>query len=208
MLSAATHISEALRNGCGEKVTITINNFNMKKIISVLISVFFFVLSNGDIQAQNVELITSVKKKHRTRIDELLAEKPIYINGTSPNLIASRAIRNFSKDFKDATDVRWVLSDGGGYIVKFIYKGVACRADYDYKGYCLTSYKYYNEDKLPREVRQLLKSTYFDFSIYRVAELFISDKTVYLVTLESNESWMKISVIDGEMTIVEKFRKS
>jgi hypothetical protein len=188
------------------KVTTTNNNIKMKKIIPILLSVFFFVLPHGDSQAQSLELITSVKKK-RTRIDELLEEKPIYINGTSPNLIASRAIRNFSKDFKDATDVRWVLSDGGGYIVKFIYKGVACRADYDYKGYCLTSYKYYNEDKLPREVRQLVKSTYFDFSIYRVAELFISDKTVYLVTLESNESWMKISVIDGEMTVVEKFRK-
>jgi len=179
----------------------------MKKIIPILLSVFFFVLLYGDSQAQSLELITSVKKK-RTRIDELLEEKPIYINGTSPNLIASRAIRNFSKDFKDATDVRWVLSDGGGYIVKFIYKGVACRADYDYKGYCLTSYKYYNEDKLPNEVRQLVKSTYFDFSIYRVAELFISDKTVYLVTLESNESWMKISVIDGEITVVENFRKT
>jgi len=180
----------------------------MKKIISVLLSVFFFVLSYGDIQAQNLEFISSVKKKHRTKIDELLAEKPIYINGTSPNLIASRAIRNFSKDFKDATDVRWILSDGGGYIAKFIYKGIACRADYDYKGHCLTSYKYYNEDKLPHEIRQLVKSNYFDFSIYRVAELFISNKTVYLVTLESDESWMKITVIEGEMTVVEKFRKA
>jgi len=180
----------------------------MKKIISVLLSVFFFVLSYGDIQAQNLEFISSVKKKHRTKIDELLAEKPIYINGTSPNLIASRAIRNFSKNFKDATDVRWILSDGGGYIAKFIYKGIACRADYDYKGNCLTSYKYYNEDKLPHEIRQLVKSNYFDFSIYRVAELFISNKTVYLVTLESDESWMKITVIEGEMTVVEIFRKA
>lgn len=181
--------------------------FYMKNIIPILVSVFFIALPIEESLAQNVELITTIKKKHRTRIDELLAEKPIYINGTSPNLIASRAIRNFSKDFKGAADVRWILSDDGGYIAKFIHKGVACRADYDYKGYCLTSYKYYNEDKLPREVRQLVKSIYFDFNIYRVAELFISNKTVYVVTLEGNESWMKISVIDGEMAVVENFRK-
>ncbi len=180
----------------------------MKKILSVLLSVFLIVFTYGDSLAQSSEFIVEAKKKHRTKIDELLAEKPIYINGTSPNLIASRAIRNFSKDFKNATDVRWILSDGGGYIAKFIYKGVNCRADYDYKGHCLTSYKYYNEDKLPREVRHLVKSNYFDFNIYRVAELFISNKIVYVVTLESNESWMKISVIDGEMAIMEKFRKS
>jgi len=179
----------------------------MKKIIPVLLFALLFVLSYGDSQAQSLELITSASKKHRPKIDDLLAEKPIYINGSSPNVIASRAIRNFSRDFKDATDVRWMLSDEGGYIAKFIYKGVACRADYDYKGYCLTSYKYYNEDKLPREVRQLVKSTYFDFTIYRVAELFISNTTVYLVTLESNESWMKISVIDGEMAVLENYRK-
>ncbi len=179
----------------------------MKKIIPVLLSGLFVVLTYGDSLAQSLELLTSVKKKHRTKIDDLLAEKPLYINGTSPNLIASRAIRNFSKDFKDATDVRWILSDEGGYIVKFIYKGIACRADYDYKGYCLTSYKYYNEDKLPHEVRQMVKSSYFDFTIYRVAELFISNSTVYIVTLESNESWMKISIIDGEMAVMEKFRK-
>ena len=179
----------------------------MKKIITVLLSVFLFVVPDGSTQAQSVELITAAKKKHRTKIDELLGEKPIYINGTSPNLIASKAIRNFSKNFKDATDVRWIMSDEGGYIAKFIFKGVACRADYDYKGHCLVSARYYNEDKLPRKVRHQVKSNYFDFSIYRVAELFISNRTVYLVTLESIESWMKISVIDGEMTVLENYRK-
>jgi len=55
------------------KVTITNNNIKMKKIIPILLSVFFFVLPHGDSQAQSLELITSVKKK-RTRIDELLEE--------------------------------------------------------------------------------------------------------------------------------------
>ena len=179
----------------------------MKKIIPVLLAVFLGVLAYGYTQAQSVELITSFKKKHRSKIDELLAERPIYINGTSPNMIASKAIRNFTKKFEHATDVRWIMSDDGGYIAKFIYKGVTCRADYDYKGHCLASYRYYNEDKLPREVRHQVKANYFDFSIYRVAELFISNRTVYIVTLENNESWMKISVIDGEMAVLENFRK-
>ena len=179
----------------------------MKKIISALLSVLLVVLSYGDILAQSSELILDIKQRHRAKIDELLAEKPIYINGTSPNLIASKAIRNFSKSFKEAIDVRWMMSDEGGYIAKFICNGVACRADYDYKGRCLASYRYYSEDKLPQEVRHLVKSNYFDFSIYRVAELFLSNKTVYLVTLENNESWMKITVIDGELNVVENFRK-
>ena len=179
----------------------------MKKTIPVLLVLFLLGLPTAETLAQTLELVTSIKKKHRSRIEELLADKPVYINGTSPNLIASRAIRNFSKDFKDAIDVRWILTDEGGYIAKFISNGVACRADYDYKGYCLATTRYYNEDKLPREVRHLVKSNYIDFTIYRVAELFLSNKTVYLVTLEGSDSWMKISLIDGEITVLENFRK-
>jgi hypothetical protein len=158
--------------------------------------------------AQSSEFISSIKKKHKTRIDELLADKPIYINGSSPNLIASKAIRNFTRDFKEAIDVRWFLTDEGGYIVKFIYKGVACRGDYDYKGRCLVTARYYNEDKLPREVRHLVKTNYYDFSIYRIAELSLSNKIVYIVTLENDESWMKISLIDGEFALLENYKKA
>ena len=180
----------------------------MKKIFTGLLAGFLLAaIASFTGFSQTAQLITASKKNLGSKFDELLAEKPIYINGSSPNVVASKAIRNFSREFKGAVDTRWILSDEGGYIAKFIFKGVACRADYDYKGRRLVITRYYSEDKLPRDIRHQVKSTYYDFSIYRVAEFSLSNKTAYVVTLESDDSWIKVSVIDGTISELENYKK-
>ena len=180
----------------------------MKKILAGLLAGFLLAATaSSSVLAQTAQLITTSKTNLVSKFDELLDEKPIYINGSSPNAIASKAIRSFSREFKGATDIRWIMSDEGGYIAKFIFKGVACRSDYDFKGRCLVITRYYNEDKLPQDIRHQVKSNYYDYSIYRVAEYFLSNKTAYVVTLESEDSWIKVSVIDGTITELENYKK-
>jgi hypothetical protein len=67
--------------------------------------------------------------------------------------------------------------------------------------------RYYNEEKLPREVRHLVKSNYYDFSIYHVSEFRSNGKTAYVVVLEDKTSWKKIKVVDSEFEIIGEFSK-
>lgn len=125
--------------------------------------------------------------------------------------VASKAIRNFNKAYKNAGDAKWFkLTDGtDGFFAFFSNDGIQTRVFYDKKGNYYCSFRHYFEDKLPPAVRHRVKTIYYDFNIYHISEVNMNDKTVYAITLEDKTSWKKILVAEGEeIVIMEEFSKS
>jgi hypothetical protein len=120
----------------------------------------------------------------------------------------SKAVRNFDKPFKNVIDEKWyVMPDG--YRVNFTAKDVRFRLDYDKKGNWLHTIRYYDEKKLPVEIRRLVVSSYLDYSIRTVEEIEAPhDVKFYVIHLEGEIDWINIKVSDNEIIELEKIKKS
>jgi len=122
--------------------------------------------------------------------------------------INAKVVRNFAKDYKKATDVKWIKTSEGLYAAYFVNDAVQNLVCYNKKGNFECQLRYYQEDKLPREIRGLVKGAYYDFSIYLVTEVHRNGKIAYVIKMEDKTSWKTVKVVDGEMEVTEDFRKS
>ena len=118
-----------------------------------------------------------------------------------------KAVKNFSRDYKNIADAKWVKLDHGFSVVYFTVDSVETRLLYNKKGYCENMIRYYFENRLPPAIRHLVKSTYYDFSIYHIIEPTINGVTSYLIQMEDRSAWKTIKVVDGEMEVVEELFK-
>jgi hypothetical protein len=121
--------------------------------------------------------------------------------------ISTRALKDFQGRFGDAGEIVW-YSDANGFTSYFTKDGFRDRANYNKNGRWLSSLIYYNQEKLPENIRTAVKSTYSDLKIYVVVEVQSNYGKAYIVYLEnkSNIRVLKVTA-DGEMeTIMESLR--
>jgi len=123
------------------------------------------------------------------------------------NEISSNAVRNFMKDYKYVANAKWSKLGNGYYVVNFTVDSIRTRIVYDRAGNCENIVRYYFENRLPPEVRHLVKSTYYDFSIYHIIEPTLNGITSYLVKMEGPTTWTTVKVVDGEMEVFEEYLK-
>lgn len=122
--------------------------------------------------------------------------------------INSKAVKDFSRTYKKQNNESWYTIDDG-FVAVFTNDGVKTNVYYDKKGRLIGDIRTYQEDKLPKYIRHLVKSTYYDFNIINVNELTAGNQKVYLVKLEDKTSYKTIRVQEGEeMTETEAFQKS
>jgi hypothetical protein len=117
------------------------------------------------------------------------------------------AARDFSKSFKSATDIIWVDGDAGPSVY-FKLDGFSMRATYDRLGNREYSLKYYNESGMRKDLRHLVKSTYYDYSILQVTEIERNGNVSYLVKMQNDTEYLTVKVIEGEMYPYEKMTRA
>jgi hypothetical protein len=132
----------------------------------------------------------------------------LHMSTGHPNNVHIKAMRDFLKRNKTAGEVKWIIIDKG-YVVKYSGENKSrCRTVYNSKGNYLYTVKQYNEDAMPREVRKLLKSQYYDYAISLVEEIHVPAKPViYLVHVQDETSLKNIRVCEGEMEVIEEYQK-
>ncbi|HKZ65937.1 MAG TPA: hypothetical protein VJ111_06270 [Chitinophagaceae bacterium] len=136
---------------------------------------------------------------------DLLSEK----NNNVPALmreISIKAVRNFTKEYKNVSNVKWFQS-AGGFVVYFNMDGIKTKVYYNNKGNYECEVRNYYEDRLPVEVRHLVRSNYYDFSIHSVTEISAKNKIAYVVKLESKTAWKAIKVVDNEIEVTQEYKK-
>lgn len=121
--------------------------------------------------------------------------------------INSKAIKHFGKSYHKQNNAAWfAVSDG--FVAIFSADGIKTKMYYDTKGRPVGEVRTYQEDKLPKEIRHMVKSTYYDFNIFVVDEVTLGTAKVYLVKIEDSKSFKTIRIQDDEMTETEAFNKS
>ncbi|OQP63968.1 hypothetical protein A3860_21335 [Niastella vici] len=122
------------------------------------------------------------------------------------DLISIKALHDFNKTYKTVTNEDWYIIQKG-FMAKFTQQGIQHRIIYNKNGKWVATFRYYNEDQLPAEVRHLVKSTWYDAAIRQVSEVSFGGKTAYLVSIEDNTSLKTIKVVNNEMELFQEMVK-
>lgn len=133
--------------------------------------------------------------------------KALKPKGQYLNDVNARAMRDFVSRYGDAEDVKWHNSTGS-YIAVFFRDSIQYRVMYNQRGDLNYVMKYYEEKQMARNIRAIVKSTYYDYKIYIVQEIETPDHpSVYVINLQGETDWKKVRLCNGDMEVMEEFRK-
>ena len=125
------------------------------------------------------------------------------------NMVNAKALKNFRQQYK-VNNEKWML---GADCIVASYKldSVSQFIYYDKKGYWTGCLKTYNEDKMPGDIRKMVKQEYYDYKILTVQEVETYEShsvPTYIVTIEDNKNVKLIRIQNGEMDVYKEFKRS
>ena len=160
------------------------------------------VTSNYDLSAQ--QQTSKFKILDRFSPDLAKAEKAV---GSLPETAVNiKVVRSFRKTFPDISNEKWDFLDGY-YFVNFSIDQVKYKIVYTKNGSLDYAMKMYEEKNLPKEVRAMVKSQYYDYTIHTAQELSINNKTIYIIQMSDSNSWKSVRVCEGEVEEIENLKK-
>jgi hypothetical protein len=167
----------------------------MKRTI-LSIAVFLMIASSNNSSAQSSNdvalnlsgLITALSPDSKLKTSEAKATE-----------VKVRSMRDFHRSYKNVPAVRWFNSESGQF-ASFYSNETHTRVVYDSKGRRVYTMISYTEGKLDRNVRALVKSTYYDAAIIGVHQFEISSKTIYVIKMLDQQSRViTLKVCEGKI---------
>ncbi|HRI21347.1 MAG TPA: hypothetical protein PLA68_10335 [Panacibacter sp.] len=128
-------------------------------------------------------------------------------NAGDASAINQKALKDFSKSFKNVVNPSWYKDVRGNYIANFLEGSIDTKAVYDSKGRWLYNLLTYAEDKLPFEIRDLVKRTYYDFDILVCHEYTIEGGPVYIIKMQDEKNLRTVKIVAGEMIVTEDYKR-
>jgi hypothetical protein len=185
-----------------------------KSIFALAAGCLCGVILSGHVLAQGPNSQASPSASEATLVSEPtlasfdIAFDPTTATALDKSTVNFKAIKDFKDRFGNVTNEKW-YAQKDGFLSYFTDEGFATRAYYNKKGQWQYSLKFYPESKLPRDIRAIVKSTYYDFSITIVEQVEIPEHLVYLVHLEDNTSLKIVRVTtEGDMDVIQDLRKN
>jgi len=112
------------------------------------------------------------------------------------NSVNKKAANDYKRRFGNPPGTQW-FSDKNGFTSYFKVDGFINRVCYDKKGNWIYSIILYNESKLPKEVRAIVKSVYYDMAIVLIKEIQTVKGIGYVINLE-DETTIKIIKVNDQ----------
>ena len=138
--------------------------------------------------------------------DSKSLEKSLLLSEPAP-LINTRAIRDFKRNYPNVDGEKWYTIQDG-FVARFSVDNVQHMITYNRSGDWQYTISYYGEKKLPADIRALVKSTYYDYAITGIEEIYIREQIIYVVHMQDESTWKKLRICEGEMSIIEDFNKN
>jgi len=147
---------------------------------------------------------------HVTGYDQMHSSSNYYMPSFSlksrPRLndINLNAVRDLLRRYKtEAIDVTWQINSDNDYVARFSVDSVDVIVVYGKNGNWLSSVKRYSENRLPRDVRSVIKRSYPDYSIAHADEVNVSEgkNTLYVITMENEQQIQILNFCNGEIEV-------
>jgi hypothetical protein len=162
-----------------------------------------FSFAQNKVVPESISFDLSLNHRYPNLLPVPIPESP---KNFRANNISMAAIRDFRKRYKGVENETWTKWKNN-YDVRFIVDSVDTRVWYTLNGSWAYSIKKYSEKNLPKDIRGLVKSRYYDFTILLVFEWLKStaDGPVYYVHMKDDTTYKIIKVSSEEMVEYESF---
>ena len=117
-----------------------------------------------------------------------------------------KAVKHFTKQFGANNQAKWYQTSEA-FVAQFIASGIETKVIYDLKGNWHSMLRTYSEDKMPFDVRDLVKSTYYDFSIMVVYEITHADNVAYILKIQDSKTIKTLRVRDGNVEVIGDYTR-
>ncbi|MDO3624568.1 hypothetical protein [Mucilaginibacter sp. BT774] len=121
--------------------------------------------------------------------------------------VSQKVSEAFASLFKGAEAPKWYQSDQN-YVVDFIMNNQINKAEFTKKGYLVYHMAFGNENQMPADIRTIVKSKYFDFTINSIVRITYDEKSAWIVNIEDAKQFLVVRVVDGVMDVVDKIAKT
>ena len=124
--------------------------------------------------------------------------------------ISRKALKDFANTYRNVTDEKWIQVNDG-FIVRFNSEGIKTNISYDKKGNWVASIKNYGEENLLHDIRHIVKSSYYDYTILGIQEVETIDSygvPTYIVSMENKKQIKVVRIYEGNMEAWKEFNRS
>ena len=127
----------------------------------------------------------------------------------SRNDVNVNALRHFVKHFNDASSENWYTTPDL-VVALFTARDINYRVDYNIRnGNWIETFRTYSEAKMSPDLKQSVKSSYYDYAIFQVQEIEQPLHPVnYIVHLEGKAKLINLRIYNGEIEEEQNFKQS
>jgi hypothetical protein len=125
------------------------------------------------------------------------------------NDINVNALRHFARNFNDASSEKWYATTDL-VVALFSLREIDYRVDYNIRnGNWIETFRTYSEAKMSADLKQSVKSSYHEYSIFQVQEIEQPLHPLnYIVHLEGKTRLINLRIYDGEMREEQNYKQS
>ena len=126
--------------------------------------------------------------------------------GLAPEAVNTRALKDFNRNYKNATNVHW-YNAGKGTVAIFKENSKQTRVVYYPNGRWLHTLFTYGESELSDNLKSIIKNKYPKYSITAITEVHEGDKVFHFINLENDKDYKQLIAYLDEVWIHKQFKK-
>lgn len=121
-------------------------------------------------------------------------------------VVSQKVAESFASLFKGAEAPKWFKADKD-YVVDFILNNQVNKAEFTKNGSLVYHMAFGNEKQMPTDIRTIVKSKYFDFSINSTVQITYQDQNAWIVNIEDARHFLVLRVSDGNLDMLDQIAK-
>lgn len=188
-----------------------------KRISALLVTLIFYYVAISDLTAQvpDKNYIVSVDNIKRYLDYEKSGEFKSFLELTEETKASkadykavkanSRAAQNLKREFKDASNITWMLIKDG-IIGSFTKDEVKTTVIYDTKGRWIQTLKYISENKMPKDVTSVIRSFYPGYQISLLVEVQEQDLIFYIIEIHDTITLKQLGLYNGQINKIKELK--
>lgn len=131
---------------------------------------------------------------------------PVTITATQKT-VPEKVWTNFHSYFANAQDPKWYMVNKN-YLIKFMTDEDLNHALFTKRGELIYHISYGYEKSMPSDVRDAVKSVYYNYDITRAIKVSEANRVIWVVNVENAKELLLIRVENGEVEQVQALKKS
>lgn len=120
------------------------------------------------------------------------------------NDVSGRVLRSFRRSFGDKPGVTWSRTVENLFLASYKENNKTNCVYFSNNGAIDYTLSHYGEDQLSKEMRQLVKSNFYDYDIINVSEVHKNDSYWFFITVMNKASVKLIKVTEWDWEVIKE----